>query len=478
VNTFRLTLLTVITGIAFTLLLGACGNGSPWRYSPAEPGAPASLTAAAGNGQVSLSWSPGANAAAYAVYYATVPGVTVASGTRIPNVTGTSTIVTGLTNGTSYYFAVAAVNSAGESPLSNEASATPALPVPFLPSDLQGTWYFNALVNGPGAGWMRGVLAIDGGGNAAVTSFLDSAGSTAAPAGLFTVMAITPDGTVTQPGSSGGFHGTLSAGQYRDLLVGTASTGTTSQLLVILQKRVPGITYTVSDIRGTGRLVAGPLSFVYHQLASGAHSAWEYATGQIGQDQAVTYLSIDSPTSPPLPGGGGKVTAMAITADGIVTETPVAGVLPQPAALLSWGVMSADKLTVVGTATDSDGGYVLRVVQFVHPPAIPLTPTTYTLGNLAGAYGFHDLVNGGSPLWAQGDLDIDPSGTAAYAAYNDSSGNSALPSPLALSLDQQGMVQQPGEPSFNGQLSYFTDLMVATETDASGAYSLGIYLKR
>jgi len=224
--------------------------------------------------------------------------------------------------------------------------------------------------------------------------------------------------------------------------------------------------------------VAGPLSFVYHQLASGARSEWEHGTGQIGQDQAVTYHSIDSPTNPPLPGGGGKVTAMAITADGIVTETPVAGVLPQPAALMSWGVMSADKMTVVGTATAADGAFVLRVIQLVHPPSIPLTPATYTLGNLAGAYGFHELVDGGTSLWSHGELEIDPSGAASYAVYSDSSGSSALPAPLALSLDQQGMVQQPGEPSYNGQLSYFGDLMVATGTNASGGYGLGIFLKR
>jgi hypothetical protein len=480
VKIFRHSALTFMAMTALTLLLGACGSGSPWRYAPADPGAPSGLTAAAGNGQVSLSWSPGANAAAYVVYYATAPGVTATNGTRVPNITGTSAIITGLTNGTAYYFAVAAVNSAGESLLSNEATATPSPPVPFFPADLQGTWYFNALVSGPAAGWMRGVIAVDGGGNAAVTSFLDSAGSTTAPADLFTALAITPDGTVTQPGSTGGFHGTLSAGQYRDLLVGTASTATASRLLVVLQKRVSGVAYTVSDIRGTGRLVAGPLDFVYHQLASGVHAEWEYGTGQIGQDQAVTYHTIAAPSDPPLPGGGGKVTAMAITGDGIVTETPVAGVLPQPAALLSWGVMSADKMTVVGTATAADGSFVLRVIQFVHPPSIPLTPTTHTLANLAGAYGFHGLAlaDGGTPLWSHGDLDIDPSGGAAFTAYDDSSGSSALPAPLSLSLDQQGMVQQPGDPSYNGQLSYFGDLAVATETDASGDYSIGIYLKR
>jgi hypothetical protein len=463
-------------GIVLTLL-AACG-GSPWRYSPAAPGSAGNLVAAGGNGQVSLSWTPGQNAAAYAVYYATAPGVTVATGTRTANVTGTSTIVTGLTNGVTYYFAVASVNSAGESPLSNEVSATPAAPMPFSPADLQGTWYFNGLVTGPGSGWLRGIVAIDGGGNVTVTSYLDNAGGTTAPVGLFTVMAITADGTVTQPGSGNGFHGTLANGQYRDLLVATATPVTGSQMQIVLQKRVPGITYTVSDIRGTGRLVAGPLLFVYHQLASGSRTEWEHAAGQVGQDQAVTFNDIAAPSSPILPGGGSKVTSLAITADGVVTETPIAGVLPQPTALLSWGVMSADKMTVVGTATDSSGAFVLRIIQFIHPPAIPLTPATYTLENLSGTYSFHALENGVTPLWTYGELGVDPSGATSYTAYSDSNGSSAFPAPLSLSLDQQGTVLQPADPSYNGQLSYFGDLMVATETSSPGAYKLGISLKR
>src|SRR5262249_18107757 len=49
------------------------------------------------------------------------------SETPVANVTGTSTVVTQLTNGTSYYFEVTAVNAAGEGPSSNEAPVTPAV---------------------------------------------------------------------------------------------------------------------------------------------------------------------------------------------------------------------------------------------------------------------------------------------------------------------------------------------------------------
>jgi hypothetical protein len=465
--------------VAFLCLLhSACGDNTPWRYNPGPPGTPTGLGAAAGNGQVGLSWSAATNTAAYNVYYATSPGVSKSTATKIPNISSTSTIVTGLTNGVTYYFAVAAINSAGESPLSNEVSATPALPGAFQQSDLEGTWYFNILVNGTGAAWMRGIATIDGSGNVAITSFLDSFGNTTAPANLFTTMTILPDGTVSQSGSTD-FHGILSANQYRDMLVGSASFGgATSRVIVILQKRVPGITYSSSDIKGTGQLVAGPLPFAYHQLASGADQEWEYATGQVGQDQTVKYLSINAPTPPPLPGAGNKVVTLSITSDGIVTETPNAGVLPQPTALITWGVMSADKMTIVGTATGTSGAFILRIIHFIHPPSIPLTSSIYTLANLAGAYDFHVLVNGTTPLWAYGNLAIDVSGAAAYATYLDSSGSTALPGAFTLSLDQQGTLTISGDTSYNGHLSYFHDMFVATRTDSPGVYSLNIALKR
>ncbi len=88
------------------------------------PPAPTGLTATAGNGQVSLSWGASSGASSYNVYRATVSG---GEGTTpiAASITATNYTDSGLTNGATYYYTVAAVNSAGTSPQSTETAATP-----------------------------------------------------------------------------------------------------------------------------------------------------------------------------------------------------------------------------------------------------------------------------------------------------------------------------------------------------------------
>jgi fibronectin type 3 domain-containing protein len=105
---------------------------------------PASLTATAGDAQVSLSWPASVRASSYHVKRARVSGgpyVTVACPTA------TSYVDVGLTNGTTYYYVVSGAfsgnpNAGGESADSIEASATPAAPLPNpppTPTGLTGT---------------------------------------------------------------------------------------------------------------------------------------------------------------------------------------------------------------------------------------------------------------------------------------------------------------------------------------------------
>jgi endoglucanase len=96
----------------------------PLNVSVSVPSAPTSLSAAAGNAQVTLTWAASAGATSYNVKRASVSGgpyTTIAA-----SVTGTTYTNIGLTNGTTYYYVVSALNSAGESSNSSQVSATPA----------------------------------------------------------------------------------------------------------------------------------------------------------------------------------------------------------------------------------------------------------------------------------------------------------------------------------------------------------------
>jgi hypothetical protein len=465
-----------IAVIILAVALGACG-GSPWRFVSGSVEKPASLVATAGNAQVSLNWPSAAGAATYTVYYSESPGVTAATGTAVPVGSDTAAVISGLTNGTRYYFVVIGGNDTVASAPSPEASAVPSLPGPFLPADLVGTWRFNALVSGAGAKWLRGALDIDASGSVSVTSYLDSSGASVPPAGLFGALTVLPDGTVLQAGGTPEFHGALAANLHRDLMVATAEAGGASPVLMILQKVAPGIVFNVTDIQGTGQAGAGPLPMVYHQLSSGAVSEWETGSIQVGRDQRETYFALNGPTARALPGAGSKVAILSLTGDGFVSEATNPGALPpQPAALIQ-GVMSADKMTIVGTATDARGAFILRVIHLVHPPATALPAGSYPLADLAGSYSFHALTSGASPLWAYGTEAFGPSGLAGFSAYRDSGGSSALPGSLALLMDSQGMLTQAGDPTFNGQFSYFKDMIVATRTEVGGGSSLSIALR-
>jgi hypothetical protein len=103
---------------------GESGNSNEAHATPAgtAPSTPTGLTATAGNAQVALSWTASSGATSYNVKSSLTHGGPY---TTINSPTATSYTNSGLTNGTSYYYVVSAVNAAGESANSSEASAVP-----------------------------------------------------------------------------------------------------------------------------------------------------------------------------------------------------------------------------------------------------------------------------------------------------------------------------------------------------------------
>ncbi len=124
------------------VFLAGCGsvssNGGGGGGGTQPPPAPTGLQASAGNAQVNLTWNASSGATSYNVKRSTTNGGPY---TTVASPTTTSYTNTGLTNGTPYYYVVTAVNSAGESSPSSQATATPAasVSIPPTPAGLQAT---------------------------------------------------------------------------------------------------------------------------------------------------------------------------------------------------------------------------------------------------------------------------------------------------------------------------------------------------
>jgi fibronectin type 3 domain-containing protein len=128
-----------VISVLILAFLAGCGGGSKQTTTTTTqvtvPGSPTGLAATVGDSQVSLSWNAVSGASSYNVYYSAATGVTPANGTKM-TASSASATVTGLTNGTAYYFIVTAVNSAGESVAAAQVSATPVPAIPTAPTGL------------------------------------------------------------------------------------------------------------------------------------------------------------------------------------------------------------------------------------------------------------------------------------------------------------------------------------------------------
>ena len=129
---------------------GASPPDDTWMYlddvtlsQPSVPSAPTGVSATAGNGSATVSWTaPSDNGGSTITKYTVTPFIGSTAQTPV-TVTGnppaTSTTVTGLTNGTAYTFTVSATNANGTGPASSPSNAVTPNSLPGAPTGVSAT---------------------------------------------------------------------------------------------------------------------------------------------------------------------------------------------------------------------------------------------------------------------------------------------------------------------------------------------------
>lgn len=151
-NTDSLTIVLLIFTLGLFPIILSCGGGGGGNGTPLPPSPPIGVVALAGDELIALGWNTSAGATSYNLYMASTPGVTRNTYGSLPNGmkhTGVNDpfTLTGLSNGTNYYFVVTAVNGAGESGESSEFSGMPAVgpgdPSNYFPMTMGSTWTYS-----------------------------------------------------------------------------------------------------------------------------------------------------------------------------------------------------------------------------------------------------------------------------------------------------------------------------------------------
>jgi hypothetical protein len=187
---------------------------------PTAPAAPTGVTATAGNGQATVSWTAPGNGGSPITTYTVTPYIG-SSAQPTTTVTGsppaTTTTVTGLANGTAYTFTVTATNGVGTGPASAASnSVTPAPPnVPSAPTGVSA-------IGGNAQATVSWTAPANGG--SAITSYTVTpyVGSNAQPA--TTVTGTPPATTATVTGLSNGTAYTFKVTATNAIGTGPAST--------------------------------------------------------------------------------------------------------------------------------------------------------------------------------------------------------------------------------------------------------------
>jgi hypothetical protein len=423
------------------------------------PAAPTGVTATAGNGQATVSWTAVAGATSYNIYYAASTGVTKATGIKVAGAASPQ-VITGLTNNTTYFFVVTAVNANGESAESSQVSATPVAPpvANFTQADLVGTWNFVQLTSGPDVvagtepGWIRGNITINATGSVTVNSISSSDNSVVIPAAGTITETITANGVITEGGVNGSAVGNQAVMAANKLIaVGTTTSGVASRSLRIFVKQVA--TFSNADISS--------VSFVASELSTGAINGWDFAAGTVNAAQQITITSDLTDVGVGTPPPANSIT-LAITSTGIVTTSGVNG------NATFQGVMTPDKKLIIGTETEGTS-YRLRIIA--------IAGQTFTTADLAGTWSDHAITSELAPVWEYSTIFFNSAGVGTTLAFLDSTGSTAVGVPFSLSIGPTGLITQASDPSLHGVMAFNKNFIVVTDTRSAGVFSMDILVK-
>ncbi len=304
-----------------TVVLKSVGNSQP-----TPPGAPTAVTATAGNGSASVSWTAPSNGGSPITSYTVTPYIGSTAQTPV-TVTGspptTSTTVTGLTNGTTYAFTVSATNAIGTGPASAASNAvTPATAGPITAdktifTDGTGAMTSPSLSTSAANELLVAFVAADGPSGAGNQSF------TVTGAGLTWTLAkrsnaqsgdseiwwarvsgILSSQTVTATPSAGGFHGSLTVVAFIKAagigVIGASSAASGAPDLSLANTGVGSWVYAVGNDwdAAIARIPVSGQTIVHQRLdASSGDTYWVQSTTAPNASAGTVDIHDSAPTT-------------------------------------------------------------------------------------------------------------------------------------------------------------------------------------
>jgi titin len=443
------------------------------------PGAPTAVAGTAGNGQVALTWTAPSSNGGSAITGYQVQVATSATGTY-SNAAGCSTTsttasctATGLTNGTTYFFKVAAINAVGTGSYSAASSGVTPAGVPGAPTAVAGTagntqvsltWTAPSSTGGSAITGYQVQVATSASGpfsNAAgcsttsTTAACTATGLTNGTTYFFQVAAINAIGT--------GSYSTVSSGVTPTGVPGapTAVSGTAGNGQVALTWTAPS-SNGGSAITGYQVQVATSATGSYGNAAGCSTTSTTTACTATGLTNGTTYFFKVAAIN--AIGGGSYSTASS----GV---TPV-GVPPAPTGVT--GTAGNTQVALTWTAPSSNGGSAITGYQVQ-----VATSASGTYSNAAGcattstttACTATGLANGTTYFFQVAA--INATGTGSYSAASNGVTPAGLPGTPTAVAGTAGSAQVSltwTAPASNGG-SAITGYQVQIATSATGAYS-------